>query len=440
MRSKIGLMLMMTLLLGGATAPAQPVLQVHGELRLRLEARDNADFNSERLDGTAFVLSRTRVSLERRFEQAIKVVVQFQDSRLWGEEGSTLATLNHVDLHQAYLDIERVAGLPLQLRFGRQELAFGSERLVGRFDWHNQGRAFDAVTAIAGESGPKLSLWFAQVRDFNAPEVRRNQSLAGVYFQSKVRRATTVDLYALLFSDRRRFGDFAPHDHGTRIAKQSADSNSPHLTRWTAGLRLQSALFSPIQVELETTLQLGNRGPQDIRAYGLALDFRYRTGGRSAPVLFGGYSYGSGDTDPADDRLETFSPLFPDTHRHLGAIDYVGWSNTRAFRLGAAITPKPELTFEVWSHFFGRASTGDHFYRAEGYLVGHPLEIYRRAVAGAGAEIGREVDLFVRWRVRNHIQVLAGVSRFFTGDFLEDTGGLRADNSIFGFLSLEMKF
>ena len=49
------------------------------------------------------------------------------------------------DLHQAYVRFGDMKEVPLSLKIGRQELAYGDERLVGAFDWDNIGRVFDAA-------------------------------------------------------------------------------------------------------------------------------------------------------------------------------------------------------------------------------------------------------------------------------------------------------
>src|SRR5204862_1660784 len=50
-----------------------------------------------------------------------------------------------IDFHQAYVALGNTAEFPLSAKVGRQELAFGDERLVGASDWSNLGRVFDAA-------------------------------------------------------------------------------------------------------------------------------------------------------------------------------------------------------------------------------------------------------------------------------------------------------
>ncbi|MFQ5633283.1 MAG: alginate export family protein [bacterium] len=283
------------------TQPAlsQTRFTISGELRSRVEGRDNADFNSERLDGTLFVLNRVRVGFFREWENGIDVFVQLQDSRLWGEEGSSLTAL---------------------------------------------------------------------------------------------------------------------------------------------GSRAKTKLLDRLDLEIEGTYQLGNRGPLNVRAFGFAVESKYTLPSKMRSTALAGYTYGSGDSNSNDAKLETFSNFFPDAHSYLGKMDYVGWSNISAFYFGGAVQPARHFEIGARAYFFALADGNDAFYRAEGYRIGSPAEIYRSAVAGVGTDVGREVDLFAKFLYRDRIDLTFGFSSFFVGKFLENTGGLRADDSFFGYFSVAVNF
>ncbi len=46
----------------------------------------------------------------------------------------------------AFADIGQTGKSPVLFRAGRQELAFGEQRLVGHVSWTNTGRTFDAAS------------------------------------------------------------------------------------------------------------------------------------------------------------------------------------------------------------------------------------------------------------------------------------------------------
>lgn len=423
------------LLLGVLHAHAQENFKISGELRMRGEARNNADFNSDRLDGTAKVLNRLRLGFLRQFDHGLLVFAQLQDSRIWGEEGSSLAPLNAVDLHQAYLEIDRAAGLPFLIRLGRQKLSFGSERLVGSYDWDNVGRAFDALNFQLGNDEQKLNLWLAQTRDYNTPTVARNQEFGGAYFSSSRLLPTIFDAYVLVLYDARNFESVAdPADPGDQAEPKKT------LTLYTLGARLSSPSAQRFHYDLEAAYQTGQRGFRDISAYGITLNAGYALGTRWRPAIHAGYVFGSGDHDPNDERSETFSNLFPDAHREFGAMDYAGWSNISAVKLGFTFSPRDNLSIGADSHWLSLADEQDAWYRAGGFNIGTPQEFYRRAVPGAGKKLGHELDIYATYLYREHLNIQFGLSQFFAGEFIKNTGGLRADDSIFGYLSVAVKF
>lgn len=415
---------------------SQSPFKISGEIRTRGEGRDNADFNSERLDGTVFVLQRTRLGIAREFENGIDVFVQIQDSRLWGEEGSGQTALKAADLHQAYFEADRIVGLPIRARIGRQILSFGSERLIGKSDWNNMGRAFDAARIIIGDDMQDLNLWLAQVRDFNAPAIGRNQEFGGAYFSSKKLLPGVVEAYSLFFFDERNYDSLTDLD----VPIERSESGSNHLTLWTFGGRAKAMLLKSWQFEIEGAYQLGNRGPLDIRAYGIALESSYIFPAKWQPGLFAGYTFGSGDGNSKDTKVGTFTYLFPTGHDHNGAMDYASWSNISALHFAFMLQPAKNFDLGAKLFFLSLADDNDAFYRVGGYQVGSPAEIFRLAVPGAATAVGKEIDFFAKLLFRERINILFGVSRFFVGEFLEDTGGLRADDSYFGYFSLSMVF
>jgi hypothetical protein len=423
------------LLLGFFHAQAQENFKISGELRIRAEGRDNADFNSDRLDGAVKVLNRLRLGFLRKFESDFLIFAQLQDSRIWGEEGSTLTSLKAIDLHQAYLEIDRPAKLPFLIRLGRQQLSFGSERLLGKYDWDNVGRAFDALNLSFGREEQKLDLWLAQVRDQSAPTVARNQEFGGAYFSSQRLLPITLDAYALILYDGRNFESVAnPASPGRQ------DEPKSPLTIYTFGARLNRQVKQRFRFDLEGTYQSGQRGFLGIGAYGIALSADYAFGSRLQPTIRMGYVFGSGDGDPNDGKSETFSNLFPDLHRHLGAMDYASWSNITSASIGASISPQKNFTCGVDWHWLSLANDHDAWYRAGGFNIGTPQEIYRKTVPNAGRHIGKEIDFQLNYIYREHLNLTLGLSNFFVGGFVKNTGGLRADDSVFGYLTVAMEF
>lgn len=99
--------------------------------------------------------------------QNVTTVLQFQDSRTFGVEGgNTLANGSNIDLHQGYILLENVFKLPgLSLKVGRQEIAFGGQRLIGTVGWHNVGRSFDGGRLAFSRNGLSGEVWTAKLAE-----------------------------------------------------------------------------------------------------------------------------------------------------------------------------------------------------------------------------------------------------------------------------------
>ncbi|MBI1955771.1 MAG: alginate export family protein, partial [Acidobacteria bacterium] len=163
-----------------AAAETQPPRVAWGaEIRLRPESR--SDF-SEKNALNNFILQRIRLNARLRLTDAVTGLAQLQDSRLWGQEISPTSNESNMDLHQAYLQVDRFLAPHLSLRLGRQELIYGNERLVGAFNWDNVGRSFDAVKLAYAEPQWTTDFFFSRLNDRrNAGRGDGSQDLLGLY-------------------------------------------------------------------------------------------------------------------------------------------------------------------------------------------------------------------------------------------------------------------
>ena len=136
-------------------------LRVRGEFRERVEGFDNAGFVSGRDD----IVLPVPLPLHRHgVEQVMAATVQVHDARVGdksvGATGSPFKA--SFDLRQAVVDIGG-AKAPVVARLGRQEIAFGDQRLVGSANWLNSGRSFDAARVTVRSKAAQIDLFAASV-------------------------------------------------------------------------------------------------------------------------------------------------------------------------------------------------------------------------------------------------------------------------------------
>ncbi len=138
---KITILVFSILIFGVTTYSAQNKLDVSAQIRPRFQM-NNKDFNND-ISSNNFTELRTRLGLKFSPIENVVGFVQLQDSRVYGTEPNTLTSIDNIDLHQAYFNVNKLFDLPLNLTLGRLELNYGPQRLIGAVGWHNVGRSFD---------------------------------------------------------------------------------------------------------------------------------------------------------------------------------------------------------------------------------------------------------------------------------------------------------
>jgi hypothetical protein len=407
-----------------AADPAdEPRVVVTGEVRSRGEVFRDPDLEQ--------VLLRTRLGVAGEAEGVAAVIV-LQDARLWGEEPTTAADTEGVDLYQGYLSIALPGSEVATLDVGRMELSYGAQRLIGGFGWSNTGRAFDAVRLrYRPVSSVAVDGFFARLHQDRTVTRTLGDDFAGVY-GTFTAAGLTADGYLLYLHDRGGLIDL--DDDGVGDVERFAGGGRYHLV--TPGARVVADLGAGLSVDAEAAVQLGRRGDQDILAWATHAQLGYALDVAGKPAVAIGGDFASGDADPDDDRFGTFENLFPTNHLFYGYLDLAAWKNLIDGYLEVSAEPLDRVKARLAVHALARLETEDTFYRASGApLV--PL-----AVASVLDEryVGTEVDLTVVYKVTPALGLLAGASYLRAGAFLDAAEGGAAADPLFLYLQVTGAF
>ncbi|MDT8324542.1 MAG: alginate export family protein, partial [Bacteroidota bacterium] len=145
-------------LIAGSTAVTAQTLEFSGQFRERSELNDKS-FN-EGTHRDVYHLLRTRLQAVGTVNDQVRVVLELQDARLFGEESSTFNSgAPHFDLRQGFVRVSDLAGGALTATLGRQALVYANQRFIGAIDWHNYGQTFDAGVLRLQRGEP--SAWIA---------------------------------------------------------------------------------------------------------------------------------------------------------------------------------------------------------------------------------------------------------------------------------------
>ena len=304
-----------------------------GELRLRGIMVDNSDGVAGALnrDG-GFFEQRTRLNVDATADDA-KVFVQVQDSRIWGDQTSTITTGTEqeaLDISQAYFDLSNVANKPISLRIGRQAMAYGEHRLIGSLEWSNNARRFDAIKLTYKHSAADIDVFTSKISDSGA-DWGNDVNLNGIYAQLKnVPQVSNLDLYLLHKVDGSVEANF--YTLGARVKGDVKDFN--------------------VDYNAELAIQTGDAtssADKDANAYAIRV-------GYTIPNILGGlrlgveYDAATGQDSSTDSTA--FDNLYPTNHYLYGFTDDVNWTNTNSWAVSASLTPidKVKLAVEYWNY------------------------------------------------------------------------------------------
>ncbi len=414
-------------------------LSLGGEARIRWEIWDGFGFNPS--NATArddFALYRVLLHADLHLGENLRV---FAEGKAALEDDRSLAgghrTLDRdeLDLQQLFVDvtIPLADDGKLTIRAGRQMLLLGNQRLVSPLPWSNTMRAWDGVNLMYEGHGWKVQgFWtqYVQIQkyDFNEPD---NQTkFWGIYATGTpaglglpipenctLLGKAKLDLYYLGLQ---------------RTDPVTFNGTTGSEDRHTLGGRVWGPLGDTgFDYEVEGAWQFGSLGQQDINAWMLATQVGYTLADCPAqPRVFVGFDYASGDEKTGGD-VETFNQLFPLGHKYLGYADFIGRQNVMDLSFGLDVKPLPKWTVGVHQHFFYRATDTDAVYNAGGGIT-------RASPASAAHYVGNELDLTVKYAACRNFDVLAGYSRFFAGDFINQTG--LNDDIDFGYLEFTFRF
>lgn len=376
-------------------------LRVRGEFRERMEGVRGAGFNETRED--LYWLSRFRVNASITPTPAFSVQVQVQDARVakktLGTTGTPFAA--PFDLRVAFADVGRTAG-PFTLRVGRQELAYGDQRLVGHVSWLNAARTFDGAKVTVRAGGVTAEMFATSVVRILDSEFDRSGNgnwFTGAYVTASRLGPHSVQPFVFWRRDRALLTEAAtPGD----------------LSQTTAGVRLTGPLPAGLDYGVEVAVQRGSLGTDTVDAWAGHWQLRHALPGPGAVKVTGEYNYATGDADPADGTRGAFDQLYPTPHDKTGLADQIGWKNIHHVRAGLEFTPWRGLPVTTNYHSWWLAETRDGVYT----VGGAPLA---RVITGASSRhVGQELDVQVARRLTSQVQLAAGYAHIVTGPFLKE--------------------
>ncbi len=406
-------------------------LSIGGELRERFQDVRNEGFGlsppARDRHGYHRIFLITDIHLGPHFRSFVELV---NGEILGAVTDPSPAERDPLDVLQAFADLV----LPvtksgdLTLRGGRQEMTFGSARLVSFRETPNVRRAFDGARAFWIVKGRRLDAFLVRpvnprLRTFNdIPD--RSQLFWGVYATGPVPaiKGTSLDLYYLgLDHKNATFAQGTGREHRHMVGARLFGRRTGFDWHEARDFRRHGRSDTDFSLDwdVEGGFQFGSFGTANIRAWMISSDWGYTLSEvRFSPRLGLKADALSGDRNLRDNRLGTFNPLYP-------ALQY--YSQAGLFAPANLLNLQSNVTLDfskdlsvtaAWSSLW-RERKADAFYR--------PAVEPVPGTATGERHIGQEASVNLAWQATVHLTVTGTYAHFAPGGSVKSVGGHSGD-------------
>jgi len=371
---------------------------VSGELRTRAYYQENvADLNDAVDDDFGRIEQRVRLGHDAELTDGVHVVITGEATGLWGSQDSGVSsgsTEGTGDLPEGYVDFQDIRTSDWSARIGRQHLNLGRGFLISD---NEKEISYDALL-ITGE----FPTWTINLV---AAKLAESQILKGIRSRSLVPDA---DWNLYIADVQWRDENIMPLGLGAYVIYAEDDTD---LGREPLVLGARADYTGEIWAAWgEVAYETGDVGSQELDAIAVDVGASVSLAVNWSPKLKVGYTYASGDGDPASGDYESFEPL--GQYRYYGHSLSPRMSNIHIFNASASIQPH-----ELWNV----AVDYYHYIQDEKVagIVGNPLLTdpgIMKPTTGLDDSIGDEVDVSVTYEYTDDVKAQILLAYFMPGD------------------------
>jgi len=392
--------------------------RLNGQIQLRSEI-DGRDFSND-THALTYASLRTRLGVGKTFNEKVQLFVQFQDSRVFGEEPSTLSPIDNIDLHQGFVKLMKPFGWDFNVQAGRFEVSYGTERFFGPVGWHYVGRSFDGVRFEIATSSFPFDLFALTINESNNyianasfltypfPENKTpSVSIYGFNKKFDISRESRLDVLGYFENDR-----FDTNQGDDRLKMFTLAG-----TYW--------GNYGDLSTIVEAAYQFGEIGVTDISAYLVSVSGNYKLDemavGAGADFLSGGIS----------DDFNTFQATYGTNHKFYGYMDY--FINIPANTLFSGLNDfYANVNYQPQNSFFSFSAALHHFMSNKSILI----TTIENPVGNEENTFGQELDLSVKYDFVKGTSISWGGSLFFQGDIMKAFFAPREDTAFWTYVMI----
>jgi hypothetical protein len=374
-----------------------------GELRAELDRAMHEDWGARNVGSNIFLLQRYQLHADLHVTDRIRIFGQLRSGLENGRKtGPRPIDEDQLNVQNLFVDLIPYKGTDsrITIRLGRQELQYGSGRLLDVREGPNLRLYFDGAKVAYASSTWNVDAFVmasggVKTGIFDNPTSRRS-SLWGIYSAHAVTKMFNIDLYYL----------------GIDRAESRFDEGVAAESRHTVGTRLW-ANGNELLYNFEIGYQRGTFGAADIRAWGGSMDIGYRFANvKGTPMVKLRSDFISGDDRKGDGKLGSFNALYPNGG-YFGMNPQAGPGNLLSIHPNLTWNPAKKVLLSLEAVFYWRQSVEDGIYRPDGSL----------SLGSSNSDsryIGTAYVTTVSWQISRFLSYYAGVQYFETGDFIND--------------------
>jgi hypothetical protein len=399
-----------------------PSVSFGGEIKEQMRSYKNMSFGDVKpgaRDHDIYLQERYMIHADLRLNKNLRFFGQLHSNHIWGKDNiSPEVDHDNLGVMQAFIDLNFNIHNPIVFRLGRQDLSFGSERMIGTRDGPSIRQTFDGARITVGLQKATGDFLVAQPVSyrFGVFDNKRNKSVLiyASYWTIPVANHSLIDFYYI----------------GNSLKNLMFAGDTATETRHSVGLRFSNSV-SPLYYDAEVIYQFGNFGTNTIMAWQISSIIGYRWNELSLkPRIQFKEGVISGDKQSGDGIINNFRPISarPPVNDLLPA----GPSNIVVISPEAEITVFKGMTFALRYLAVWRLNRNDGMYSGD-------VKTMTRIADAPGLQLGKFIASgFVAqfaYVVNKHFTITAYGGHFFAGEYIINTGKGENNSSFSSILS-----
>lgn len=376
----------------------QNSLSFGGDYRFQAESFSNEGFIKEETQDNIWILNRFLAHAHFKFGQRFEIYTELNSSTTIAKDAPSPVDKDVLSLNQAFVKYHIISNWSVLL--GRENLRFGTRRLVDIREGPNVRRSFDLARLDYSTENISITAFVStpvqnKPKAFDNNYVKFDETFSGIYVTKSLSKSIGIDIYGFYQKD-----DNATYNIGTANER-----------RYSLGTRFFGTI-NDFTYNNEMVYQFGRFGNLDIQAYTVSLQGEFAFDFIADKTIFGFKTEViSGDKNSDDTSLNTFDALYP-RGAYFGKVAKFGPSNL--------MDVHPYLNFKKKNYYleldydaFWRYSVSDGVYGASLHLE-YPSTNNK-------VFIGQQIGTLLGYDVNNHFNLEFETNIIFPGDFLKES-------------------